>query len=34
MSKRVIDDRPGCAWSVGALGGLGDHFGAPQMDIA
>ena len=34
MSERVIDDRPGCAGSVGALGGLGGHFGAPQMEVA
>jgi hypothetical protein len=34
MSPRVIDDRPSCAGPVGAWGGLGGHFGAPQMEIA
>ncbi len=29
----MIDDRRGLAGSVGASGGLGGHFGAPQAEI-
>jgi peptide/nickel transport system permease protein len=34
VSAGVIDDRPGCAGSAVALGGLRGHFGAPGMEIA
>jgi hypothetical protein len=34
MSARVVDERPGFARALGALGGLGGHLGAPQLVIA
>ena len=30
----VVDERPGSAGLLGAVGGLGGHFGAPQVVIA
>jgi hypothetical protein len=33
VSERLTDERPGLAGPLGALGGLGGHFGAPQVAI-
>jgi hypothetical protein len=34
MTRRVIEERHGFPGALGALGGVGGHFGAPHLEGA